>query len=116
MSSAVNGKANGVNGHSETNGTTNGVNGTNGANGHAEASPLGTKLWSHVSPETTTMASFMKIINEKHEQNLKSYDDLHKWSVENVSKFWAEVWDFTHMKASEPYEKVGLVLGLLTWI
>lgn len=111
MSTTVNGKANGANGHKDVNGS-NGSNGTNGANGHAPAT-LGTKLWSHVSPETTTMASFMKIINEKHEQKLKTYQDLHKWSVENVSKFWGEVWDFTNIKASQPYEKVCLDLELL---
>ncbi|KAF2104796.1 acetoacetate-CoA ligase [Rhizodiscina lignyota] len=82
----------------------NGVNGTNGAHTNGGTGPK--KLWEHTSPDTTKMTEFMKMINKKFKLDLKSYEDLHRWSVDNVSDFWKEVWDFTGITASQPYEKV----------
>lgn len=31
------------------------------------------------------------------------YENLHRWSVENISKFWAGVWEFTSIVHSEPW-------------
>lgn len=83
---------------------TNGTNGfhTNGTNGATRAK----KLWEHATPETTKMTEFKKMVNERFKLDLKSYDDLHKWSIENISDFWREVWDYTGVKASKPYDKV----------
>jgi acetoacetyl-CoA synthetase len=35
-----------------------------------------------------------------------SYEDLWRWSVEDIEGFWAAVWDFFSVQASEPYERV----------
>jgi acetoacetyl-CoA synthetase len=34
------------------------------------------------------------------------YDGLWRWSVEDLEGFWAAVWDFFDVQASEPYERV----------
>ncbi|HEX7299801.1 MAG TPA: acetoacetate--CoA ligase [Solirubrobacteraceae bacterium] len=34
------------------------------------------------------------------------YEDLWRWSVEDLEGFWAAVWDFFGVQASEPYERV----------
>jgi acetoacetyl-CoA synthetase len=35
-----------------------------------------------------------------------SYDDLWRWSVEDVEGFWGAIWEFFEVKASQPYERV----------
>ncbi|MEA2442053.1 MAG: acetoacetyl-CoA synthetase [Thermoleophilaceae bacterium] len=34
------------------------------------------------------------------------YEALWRWSVENLEDFWASIWDFFEVEASEPYERV----------
>jgi acetoacetyl-CoA synthetase len=34
------------------------------------------------------------------------YDELWRWSVEDLEGFWAAVWEFFDVQASEPYERV----------
>jgi acetoacetyl-CoA synthetase len=52
------------------------------------------------------MHHFMRLVNQKHNLQLKQYDDLHDWSINNLAAFWSEVWDFTRIKASVPYSQV----------
>ncbi|KAF4307983.1 AMP-dependent synthetase/ligase [Botryosphaeria dothidea] len=75
----------------------------NGVNG---AEPGAQRLWVHPSPETTPMHSFLQHINKKYHLQLRSYKDLHAWSVENIAAFWGEVWNQVGIKASQPYEQV----------
>jgi acetoacetyl-CoA synthetase len=35
-----------------------------------------------------------------------SYEDLWRWSVEDLEGFWAAVWDFFDVQPSQPYERV----------
>jgi acetoacetyl-CoA synthetase len=34
------------------------------------------------------------------------YEPLWQWSVDNLEDFWASIWDFFEVEASEPYERV----------
>lgn len=47
------------------------------------------------------MDSFRERINAEHGVDLKNYADLHKWSVDEVGKFWQAVWDEMSVVASE---------------
>ncbi|KAF9629263.1 AMP-dependent synthetase/ligase [Lasiodiplodia theobromae] len=76
---------------------------TNGTNG---AEPAAKRLWTHHSPQNTPMHAFLQHINKKYHLQLKSYDDLYAWSIENIAAFWGEVWDYVGIKASQPYEEV----------
>ncbi len=49
---------------------------------------------------------FIEFVNKSFGSNIKSYADLHKWSVENIPDFWAAVWDFVETKASRKFDKV----------
>jgi len=64
-------------------------------------------LWEHENKESTFMWEFMQRINETHKKDLKTYDELHEWSIQNVADFWGEVWDFTGMQAEQPYKQVS---------
>ncbi|KAE9980763.1 hypothetical protein BLS_008355 [Venturia inaequalis] len=75
-------------------------------NGVSDKSAI--KLWEQSIPdrEATAMYKFMVLLNRKHGLQLKTYDDLHKWSIENIAAFWGEVWETTGVVASKSYDHV----------
>ena len=54
----------------------------------------------------TNMYRFMNFINETYNQNFNEYAPLYRWSIENISEFWAAFWKFTDVIHSKPYEQV----------
>jgi acetoacetyl-CoA synthetase len=65
-------------------------------------------LW-QPSPEIlrdVEMARFMRWAGERRGTGMGSYDELWRWSVEELEDFWAAVWDFCGVRASKPYERV----------
>ena len=76
---------------------------TNGVtNGHTPV-----ELWRHPDPRNTRMWGFKDAINTKYGLELQTYDDLYRWSIDNVPQFWAETWSFCGVEASQPFKKVG---------
>lgn len=71
------------------------------ANGVAE------ELWRHADPQSTPMWRFLEQVNKNQNLNLTSYQDLYKWSVDDIAQFWHETWQFVGIKASKPYDKVS---------
>jgi len=49
---------------------------------------------------------FISFVNKKHDLKIASYDELYKWSIENIQDFWAAMWEFGETKASRKYDKV----------
>lgn len=64
------------------------------------------KLWDHPAPSRTKMTEFMNLVNKKYSLNLKSYGELHQWSIDNVANFWEEVWNFTGIKSEKSFDTV----------
>ncbi|HXB16348.1 MAG TPA: acetoacetate--CoA ligase [Solirubrobacteraceae bacterium] len=65
-------------------------------------------LWTP-SPErvqATEMAHFMRWVSDRNGLDLDSYGALWQWSVDELEAFWADVWEFTGVVASKPYERV----------
>ncbi len=65
-------------------------------------------LWSPSDEriKSSQMYKFIKIINEKHDINIKDFTDLHTWSIKNKADFWSTIWDFFDVigsKGTEPY-------------
>lgn len=52
------------------------------------------------------MWTFLNKMNKKYNLQLRSYEDLHSWSINNSATFWGEVWHSTGIKASKPYQQV----------
>ena len=94
-----NGHVNGVNG--KLNGVNDYVNGFNGV-----PEEKGAKLWEHPDPQSTPMFEFMQYLNVNDRLALKTYDELYRWSVDNIPEFWEAVWKFTKVKVSKNYTKV----------
>lgn len=49
---------------------------------------------------------FISFVNEKYGLGLSSYNQLYRWSVENIPDFWATMWEFAQIKASRKYDVV----------
>jgi len=61
------------------------------------------------SPEriaAATITRFRDWLNETHGLKLEAYADLWHWSVDELEEFWASIWEFFDVEASEPYERV----------
>jgi acetoacetyl-CoA synthetase len=67
-----------------------------------------TPLWkpSEERKREANITRFMEAVNARHNLKLASYSDLYVWSVENIPDFWAEMWDFGGIIASQPYDQV----------
>ncbi len=53
-------------------------------------------LW-QPSPEktaTTVMVKFMRFAETQTGRKFENYNELHKWSVENIAEFWSAIWKF----------------------
>ncbi len=56
--------------------------------------------------ERTEMFRFMRWASERHGLELSTYDELWRWSVDELEQFWADVWEFCGVRAGKPYERV----------
>jgi acetoacetyl-CoA synthetase len=54
----------------------------------------------------TNMYRFIQFINERHGKHFSDYPELYQWSVDNIADFWAAMWDFADIRASQPYTEV----------
>jgi len=52
------------------------------------------------------MYLFMQQVNLRHGTSFADYDALYQWSVTELEAFWAEVWEFTGVRASAGYTTV----------
>ncbi|KAI3337639.1 acetoacetate-CoA ligase-like protein [Xylariaceae sp. AK1471] len=68
--------------------------------------PTATELWRHPDPHSTPMFAFLKHVRNKYQLDIGDYPGLYKWSTQNLSEFWGEVWHFCGIKASKPYSQV----------
>src|SRR6185369_1497003 len=67
-----------------------------------------TPLWnpSEERKGDANITRFISQVNAQHQLNIKTYPELYQWSVENIPYFWATVWNFAEIKASQPYDEV----------
>jgi acetoacetyl-CoA synthetase len=65
-------------------------------------------LWkpSEATVKQTNIYGFMNFINERHGQNFAEFEPLYQWSIENITDFWADFWEFADIKVSKPYDQV----------
>jgi acetoacetyl-CoA synthetase len=60
----------------------------------------GARLWEPTNAGDTEMAKFIA------ERGMSGYDELWRWSVEDLEGFWGAIWDRFDVRASRPYETV----------
>jgi acetoacetyl-CoA synthetase len=71
---------------------------------------LTTPLWepSEERRERATLTRYARWLRDERGDQVDpdDYDALWRWSVENLEDFWASIWDFFEVKASQTYEQV----------
>jgi len=72
-------------------------------------------LWtpSEQRKRDANITRFMGAVNARHSMNLKTYSELYQWSVDYIPDFWADVWDFAEIKASQRFESVVTDLSVM---
>jgi acetoacetyl-CoA synthetase len=70
--------------------------------------PAGELLWSPdpASREACEIGRFLRWLSDERGLNLSGYEDLWRWSVDDLDGFWGGVWDFFGVRAHAPYERV----------
>jgi acetoacetyl-CoA synthetase len=65
-------------------------------------------LWipSDERKKQANITRFIEQVNEWYELNIGSYEELYRWSVENIPDFWAAMWSFAEIKHSQRYDQV----------
>lgn len=71
-------------------------------------------LWEHKDPTSTRIWEFKTLIEKKYDIQLQDYEALREWSITHIADFWREVWYFTAIRVSKPFEEVALLIGELT--
>ncbi|HKG65169.1 MAG TPA: acetyl-coenzyme A synthetase N-terminal domain-containing protein, partial [Solirubrobacteraceae bacterium] len=63
---------------------------------------MGQKLWDPPAElvENALMTKYMRSL----ERGFESYEELHRWSVEELEAFWASIWD--HFGVAGGYDEV----------
>ncbi|HLY83368.1 MAG TPA: acetyl-coenzyme A synthetase N-terminal domain-containing protein, partial [Acidimicrobiales bacterium] len=54
----------------------------------------------------TRMGQFMDWVEEHRDLSFDNYDDLWRWSVDDLSGFWSAVWEYFGVVAHTPYREV----------
>ena len=58
--------------------------------------------------ENANLTHYMRWLQETRNLNFDTYSALWQWSVDSLEDFWASLWDYFAIKASQPYESVLL--------
>jgi acetoacetyl-CoA synthetase len=67
-----------------------------------------TPLWEPTAEarEGALMTSFMRWVAEREGIELADYEQLRQWSLRELERFWADIWEFFGVRASRAYEQV----------
>ncbi|KAK4251065.1 hypothetical protein C7999DRAFT_28380 [Corynascus novoguineensis] len=76
------------------------------ANPEQEAASVPRKLWEHPNPKSTPMYRFMQYINRKEDLQLKTFRDLHAYSLAHRSPFWSHVFHSANLIHEGSYSVV----------
>ena len=56
--------------------------------------------------ETTEVGRYLAWLERERGLVFADYDALQRWSVDDLEGFWSSIWEFFHVKAHAPYERV----------
>jgi acetoacetyl-CoA synthetase len=64
-------------------------------------------LWepTQADRERAEMTRFMRWAAERHGRDFDGYEDLWRWSVQEIEEFWASIWEFCEVRSSQTYEQ-----------
>ena len=56
--------------------------------------------------ETTEIGRYVTWLERERGLSFATYDELQRWSVDDLAGFWSSIWDFSGVKAHAPYTAV----------
>lgn len=56
--------------------------------------------------DTTAIGRFVGWLAERGHAGLSDYDELWRWSVDDLSAFWGALWEFAEVRSSTPFTSV----------
>ncbi|HEX4189116.1 MAG TPA: acetoacetate--CoA ligase [Solirubrobacteraceae bacterium] len=67
-----------------------------------------TPLWTPTSEEVerAELTRFMRWAGERRGAPFGAYEELWRWSVQELEDFWGGIWEFAGVRSSIPYERV----------
>ena len=65
-------------------------------------------LWTPTSEraEASTLAEFMRWLEKERGLSFADYNDMWRWSIDDLEGFWSAIWEFFDLCASQPWERV----------
>jgi acetoacetyl-CoA synthetase len=54
----------------------------------------------------SALTAYMEWLRGERDVAVETYDELWRWSVDELEDFWASIWDYFDVQASEPYDSV----------
>jgi acetoacetyl-CoA synthetase len=66
----------------------------------------GELLWSPDSATPSEIGRFLRWLRDERGRDLDGYDDLWRFSVDDLDGFWSAVWDFSGVRTHAPYDRV----------
>jgi acetoacetyl-CoA synthetase len=74
----------------------------------ARVEEIGSVLWTPPADvrETTQLGRYLDWLKEERGIDHAGYDELWRWSVDDLEGFWGSLWDFFEIRAHTPYERV----------
>jgi acetoacetyl-CoA synthetase len=69
---------------------------------------IGEILWEPPADlrQSTQIGRFMAFAERRCDQRFAGYDDLWRWSVQDLEGFWGSIWEFFDLRAHAPFERV----------
>ncbi|KAG9538997.1 acetoacetate-CoA ligase, partial [Aureobasidium melanogenum] len=72
----------------------------------ASPSVMPRKLWEHPNPDATNMAQFIREVNKRRGLKLKTFQDLHQFSINQRTDFWADLFELHPLIHTGKYTQV----------
>ena len=63
-------------------------------------------LWEPKNIEQTNFNRFIELVNSRFNINLETYEDIYRWSVNNILHFWDTTLEYSDIIYSEKYSTV----------
>jgi acetoacetyl-CoA synthetase len=54
----------------------------------------------------SNLTAYREWLGRTRNLTLETYDELWRWSVDDLEGFWASIWDYCAIQSSQPYERV----------
>ncbi|MBO28998.1 MAG: acetoacetate--CoA ligase [Rhodobacteraceae bacterium] len=56
--------------------------------------------------EASTLAEFMRWLEKERGLSFADYNDMWRWSIDDLEGFWSAIWEFFDLQASQPWDRV----------